>query len=163
MNSLSIVKKLIKTDSTNKIKALKAGNFVIYKYNPKKDDVIYDKTPLVFILWTSKSYVLGLNIHWCPLIIRKTILNHIFKVNSKNIKENKPLDYDYKRFKPLLWKIGALPVVRLYIRKRISDKVVLIPTNRIMEICTLKTETFTNGVPDWVMYKRARSKIKRKK
>ena len=65
--------------------------------------------------------------------------------------------------KDLLWKIGALPVVRLYIRKRISDKVVLIPTNRIMEICTLKTETFTNGVPDWVMYKRAKRKIKRKK
>ena len=53
MNSLSIVKKLIKTDSTNKTKALKAGNFVIYKYNPKKDDVIYDKTPLVFIFLAS--------------------------------------------------------------------------------------------------------------
>lgn len=163
MNSLQLIKDLIKTDSINRDKTIRAGNFVIFKYDAKDKTKNYDKTPLVFILWKSKSYMLGLNVHWCLHNMRKLFLNHILKFNAKNIKEGKPLEYDYKRLKPFLRKIGMFPVIRLYIRKRISQKVVLIPTNKIKDVIFTKTETFTGGIPDWAMYKKALKSYKKGK
>lgn len=161
------VKDLLKTELQPKEKTLIPGSFLIYKYNAKNDEEVYDKTPLVFVLKVSKSYVLGLNFHYCPIKLRKIMIKFLFKVfknNFKLLQNNKHLEFSYERFKPILHRLGMFPVIRLYIRKRISPKVCLIPSNKILDIALLSTETFTGNprITDKVLYKKAIAKYKSK-
>lgn len=160
MNSIKLIKDLIKTKSVPRSGNLRPGNFLIYKYNAKDKKRVFDKTPLVFVLRVSKSYMLGLNLHWLPLGLRKTFVKIIFKLNSSNIRKSKPLEVDYYQLKPFLKKFGMVPVIRLYIKSRISQQVVKIPNENIVEICQTKSETFSGGIPAEKLYRMAkRSKI----
>ncbi|EPY7847966.1 hypothetical protein ACXG0S_001931 [Campylobacter coli] len=154
MDSLKLVKNLIKTKSVEKGQILKPGNLVIFKYNPKDTSVKYDRTPLCLVLRKSKSYTLGINFHWCPIPMRKMLLNAIFQLNKKNIKENKPLDIDWHRIKPMLKKFGFFPIIRLYINSRIYRRAVKIPNENMKQIIETKTETFI-GVSAEALYKKA--------
>ena len=44
---------------------------------------------LIFALSVSKSYTLGLNLHWTPIPLRITLLKVILRLNKNNIKNNK--------------------------------------------------------------------------
>ena len=154
MDSLKLVKNLIKTKSVEKGQILKPGNLVIFKYDPKDKSVRYDRTPLCLVLRKSKSYTLGINFHWCQIPMRKMLLNSIFRLNKKNIKENKPLDIDWYRIKPMLKKFGFFPIIRLYINKRIYRRAVKIPNENMKQIIETKTETFI-GVSEVDLYKKA--------
>jgi hypothetical protein len=126
-------------------KSLIPGNLLFYFYDAKDKEQTYDKTPLVLVLRRSKGYTLGLNFHWLPMPLRILLVKKILSMNKKNIKNNKPLDFNYKDLKPFLKKLGYAPCIRLYITSRISSKGVLIPSSSLMEATKIKSETFTKG------------------
>jgi len=133
----------------------------MYRYDPLDKTEKWDATPLAFVLRVTKTHVLALNFHWMPIPLRKIFLKQMFKLNKNNIKENKPLEYTWKHAKKLLNNTTYEPVIRLYIRKRMSKRCVVIPNEHINQIILTKTETFL-GVSADELYKLAKLKKQRK-
>lgn len=154
--ALKIVKNLVK-HGTSQLRAsdFKFGNMLFIRYDAKFKENVYDKTPLIFTLNTSKSYVLGLNLHWTPIPLRVTLVKIILKLNKANIKNNRPLEINYKMVKPLILQLGLGPVIRLYIKKRISRRGVIIPPDQWVIASKLNIANFSNGKSPEKLYKQA--------
>lgn len=158
-DSFKIVKEMLKTRTKKlTLKDFVPGSLLMYKYNAKNREETFDATPLVMVLKTSRRYVLGINFHWLPIPLRVVLVKKILymPINIRNIKNGKPLEFSYKELKPFLKKVGYGPVIRLYIKNRISEMGVVIPPEDLMIAARLKTETFTQGrVSAETLYKKA--------
>jgi hypothetical protein len=142
----------------------KPGSLLHFAYVAKHDQFTYDKTPLVLILGSSKTYTLGLNFHWLPMPMRISLVKVIMKMNKHNIAKNKPLEFSYTQLKPLLRKFGYAPVIRLYINKNISPKGAHIPVDLLPSAVKISAENFTNGkVSAEQLYKMAIQRAKKHK
>lgn len=144
-DSINYVKDLLKRKKSDRSLNARPGNIVMFKYNAKDKEQTYDKTPLTIILRKSSKYTLGLNIHWCPFVLRKIFVNALLKSQKQNIKKGLPLTLDYKKVRPIILRLGMFPVIRLYINARMSKKVIKVEPNELGDIIRVKTETFTNG------------------
>ncbi len=155
--SINFVKKMLKTKSTKlTLKDFEPGKLLMYKYNARYRENTFDATPLVLVLRYSRRYVLGVNFHWAPIPLRVVLVKKILNMNKRNIKEGKALDFSYKDLKPFLKKIGFAPVIRLYLKNRISETGVVIPPEHLMDAARTKSETFTNGkISAEELYKKA--------
>lgn len=142
MDTIKLIKNLIKEKSITKDKGLHAGNVVMFQYNPKDKSQPFDRTPLCLVLRKSASYTIGINFHWCPIPMRKILLGFIFKLNKKNVKENKPLEISWAHIKPFLFKTGYAPIIRIYINKRISHKLIKIPNYHLKQVIETKSADF---------------------
>jgi hypothetical protein len=163
--SLEHFKKMLKTNLASRNKdTFKSGNMVAFGYIAKNEEVVYDKSPLIFTLRQSNGYVLGLNFHWVPRPARKILIDYIFKINKKNISKGLPLIIDYKILVPMIVKLKLKAVIRLYIKARISKKAMIIPHEYFMKAIYLPAENFSNGQSAEQLYKRAvnKTKLKRK-
>lgn len=154
MDSLTLVKNLIKTKMQPTRKNLEVGRILMFRYNAKTK-APYDATPFAIILSTSKSYALGINLHWCPIKLRLSLINWIFKRNKQNIKQNKPLSLNYDDLRNVIKSKAYRPIVRLYIIKRMSKQCVKIPYENMEQIAKTKSETFT-GTSENTLYRLAR-------
>lgn len=147
------VKELSKKDSYDKVRGLikqqeqlsrakmVPGNIVFTSYNAKDKESTYDRTPLILVLRSSKTYTLGLNFHWLPLGHRLYLIEHI----NKNTSKGSSIQFSYDDLKPMLKSLGYAPCIRLYINNRLAKRGVVIPPDRLREVAMLKAETFTNG------------------
>ena len=143
LDALKMFRELVKTQVKSfKKQDFNNGNMMSFSYNAKDKTKAWDKNPLVLILKSSKSYMLGLNFHWVPKKIRYVLLSYIFKLNVKNIKEGKPLEVNYKQIKNLIIKLKLVAVVRLYIVNRISKKGIIIPQKYMRKAIDLPSENF---------------------
>ena len=133
---------------------LQVGRVLMFRYKAKQKVGLWDATPFALILNVSRSYVLGINFHWCPIKLRLSLLNWIFKRNKQNIKNNIPLQVTYEDFRRIVKTPAYRPIIRLYIKKRISRNSVLIPYENLEQIAKTKSETFT-GVSENKLYKLA--------
>lgn len=157
MDSLKLVKNLIKTKMQPTKQNLKVGRILMYRYKAKNQKALYDATPFTIILKTSKSYMLGVNLHWCPIRLRISLINWIFKRNKANIKANKPLSLSYDDLRGILKSKAYRNIIRLYIIKRMSKQSVLIPYENMEQIAKTKSETFV-GVSENKLYRLANKK-----
>ena len=154
MDSVTLVKNLIKTKLQPTKKNLEVGRILMFRYNAKLQKP-YDATPFVIVLRASKSYTLGINLHWCPIKLRLSLINWIFKRNKQNIKNNKPLSLTYDDLRNVIKSKAYRPIIRLYINKRMSKQCVKIPYENMEQIAKTKSETFT-GTSENKLYKLAR-------
>lgn len=144
--SMKKVKDLLKDKSLRISRSkLVPGQLYFCFYDAKDKEMTYDKTPMVFLLRKNKTHTLGINFHWAPMPLRILLVKQIIKMNKNNIKLNKPLEFSYNDLKPFLKKIGFSPIIRLYINKRISSSVTVVPPSEFMNAARLKSETFTKG------------------
>jgi hypothetical protein len=163
-DSLEHFKKMLKTNVKARNKdTFKSGNMVAFGYIAKNEEVVYDKSPLIFSLRQSNGYVLGLNFHWVPKPARKVLMDYIFKLNKNNIARGLPLNINYKILVPIISRLKLRAVIRLYIKARISKKAMIIPHEYFMKAIYLPAENFSNGHSAEQLYKRAVNKSKLKK
>jgi len=164
LDSLVLFKNLLKTNTKKRTRAsFTQGNMVAFAYNAKDQTEIYDKSPLVIVLRTSKSYMLGLNFHWVPRPARKILVDYILKVNKHNIHKNLPLVITYKMLVPMIIKLKLIAVIRLYIKSRISARVMVIPYVYFKRAVYLPAENFSNGMSSDQLYRMAVLKSKSRK
>lgn len=148
MQSALQIKQFLKSSTVLQRKqAFMPGNLLIYRYHAKFDKEPYDRRPMVLVLRSSRSYMLGLNFHWIPFNMRMWLVKYILRLNAKNIKAGRPIDFPYRKVKPLLKKMKFAPCIRLYIKPRISRRGVVLPPERLVEAAQLRMEMFT-GVPE---------------
>lgn len=121
------------------------GNIIFTSYNAKDKSQTYDKTPLALILKRGSKHSLVLNFHWLPISKRMYLINIILEQNKQNIKNGKPLNFDYQSLKPLLKSIHYAPCVRRYINSRMGRVGVPIPPSDLVHVAKMKAETFTEG------------------
>lgn len=167
-----LIKNLMKKNLQN----LKAGdlmspNMCFVKYSALwADKIVFDKTPLILVLRSSRSRLLGLNLHWCPVPLRKILIKLIFKMNAKNIKQNKPFQLDYRTVKPLLSQLGLLNIVttkiangkrvsnsciRQYLKNRIARRGLVIPPEYWLIAANLDASNFTDGYDPRNLFKKS--------
>ena len=108
---------------TNKRKDhFEPGSLITFKYDAKHKQHKFDKNPLVVSLGYSKkygkNYFLGLNLHWFPknrrVLIASLIVEMLKDRNGKLV---------YEDVKPLMKMFEDTPMLRMYIIKRVSKKV----------------------------------------
>jgi len=123
-------------------KNIRTGTMIIFKYSAKDKQKSYDALPCSMILWRTKSHTLGINFHWMPIQLRERLIDIIYSFNQQNIKNNKPLEITYKQLKPYIIKLGALPIVRLYINSRMSNHGVIVPSDKMKIAVRYSNENF---------------------
>lgn len=153
--SIKEVQTLFNLNYYSRNTALKSGNFCMFKYDAKNKKAVYDKTPFVLVLRSSSSYTLGLNLHWCSYDLRMKFAELIIKANKENIRLGKKLTIDYRDVKPILFRLGMMSVVRVYLNYRISKSVVIVPHNKLLNALKIKSETFSRISPN-ILYEMAR-------
>lgn len=144
-DSYKKVQDLLKNQETLSRAKMTPGNLIFTSYDAKDKTQTYDKTPLVLVLARSRGYTLGINFHWLPVSHRIYLINTILKMNERNIKRSRPLEFSYNDLKPMLKSLGYAPCIRLYINTRFAKRGVVIPPERLLEVSRLKAETFTRG------------------
>ncbi len=164
--SIQMLKNLTKSDKVQIQKHLKSGNLITFVYNAKDKTQKYDKTPFVLVLRVNSKYMLGLNFHWMSIERRVLFVDYLLKTQSKQIRNNNPFNVSYKKLKKIIKTLGVFPVVRLYIRSRMSSGGVKIPDKLLMSAAKMKSETFTQGKTNsttlWSRAKRRAINTKRK-
>jgi len=164
--SMEMLKNLIKKNKVPIQKHLKPGNIITFVYDAKYDKENYDRTPLVMVLSTTSKYMLGVNFHWMKVSYRTTLVQYILDKNKNRIRKKLPIQMTYKSIRAAMKSIGAFPVIRLYIRKRMSPTGVKIPDELLMQASKMKTETFTKGKANsttlWTRAKQKALSAKRK-
>ena len=143
--SMEMLKNLVKKSKVPIQKHLKPGALITFVYDAKDKTQKYDKTPLVMVLSTTSKYMLGANFHWLPTSKRQVLVQYIIDKNKNRIRKKLPINMTYKSIRAAMKNIGAFPVVRLYIRGRMSSNGVRIPDELLMQAAKMKTETFTKG------------------
>lgn len=164
--SMELLKNLVKKSKVPIQKHLKPGSLVTFVYDAKDKTQKYDKTPLVMVLNTTAKYMLGINFHWMPTSKRQMLVQYILDENKKQIRNKNPLKMSYRKLRSAGKYIGVFPVIRLYIRGRMSSGGVKIPDELLMSAAKMKTETFTQGKTNsttlWSRAKRKAMTAKRK-
>jgi hypothetical protein len=164
--SMEMLKNLIKNDKVPIQKHLKPGSIVTFVYDAKDKSQNFDRTPLVMVLSTTPKYMLGCNFHWLKVSYRTTLVQYILDKNKNRIRKKLPVQISYKSIRAAMKGIGAFPVVRLYIRGRMSATGVRIPDELLMQASKMKTETFTKGKANsttlWTRAKQKALSAKRK-
>lgn len=153
-----LLKNLLKQKVHFRKSSLKPGNTILTLYDAKYD-APYDARPLFLVLAVSHYHVLGLNFHWLPVSMRMKLIYAILKMNTSNIKKNKPLEFSYKHLKPFLRRFNYAPCVRMYIRSRFAQKGVVVHPENLVKIARLDTAIFT-GISPEKAYALARRKTK---
>lgn len=162
--SNSYVKELLKKPKNIRKEDMYPGRLLFYKYDQKDKEQIYDRTPLVLVLRVSRGYMLGLNLHWLPYQKRIWLVDQMLKKSNRDIKNSNRINFTYQDFKPLMKSVHYQPCIRLYIRKRISPKGVVIPPSELKNAQRLRAESFTGGkYNSQQLYRQARSKMKRRR
>ena len=160
--SITMLKDLVKTNKTNIQDKLKPGTLLTFIYNAKYDKENFDRTPFVMVLSTTPKYMLGCNFHWAPLKKRELIVQYIIERNKNRIRKKLKIKMTYRELRALMGTIGVFPIVRLYIRERMSSKGVIIPDDMLSNAIRIKTETFTQGKANsTTLWQRAKNKVNR--
>lgn len=154
-DSKKLLKELLRSAKRFR-KDLIPGNLILTMYDAKYK-APYDARPLFLVLAKNSHHVLGLNFHWLPVNMRMKLIYAILKLNSKNIKEKKPLVFSFKQLKPFLKRFNYAPCVRLYIRSRFAPKGVVISPENLVKVARLDTAIFT-GISAEKAYALARTK-----
>jgi len=164
--SLEMLKNLIKKSKVPIQKNLKPGAIITFVYDAMNKEADFDRTPLVMVLSSTSKYMLGCNFHWMPTSKRQILVQYILDKNKNRIRKNLPIQISYKSLRSAMKSIGAFPVVRLYIRGRMSRMGVRIPDELLMQATKMKTETFTKGKANsttlWTRAKQKAMSAKRK-
>ena len=158
-DSKKMLKELLR-NSKRVQKYLIPGNLILTMYDAKYE-APYDARPLFLVLAKNSNHVLGLNFHWLPVNMRMKLVYAILKLNSRNIKDQKPLEFSYKQLKPFLKRFNYAPCIRLYIRKRFAPKGAVIPPEHLVKVARLDTAIFT-GISAEKAYALARTKFNKK-
>lgn len=145
--------RLMQDLSKKNLKKLKAsdiqpGNLVYFKYTASTVQQ-YDKTPLTLFIKSKHSakYILGINLHFAPQVVRKTIIRGIMKIARNEIKQGKPINLSYRQLKPFLTSVGGMPIIRLYIKSQIGSKGIVIPPEYMLKVMEhVPPESLTGGM-----------------
>ncbi len=157
--SIEMMKNLMKSSKVPIQKNLKSGNLITFVYNAKDKTQDYDRTPFVLVLSTTQKYMLGLNFHWMKVNRRMMLVDYLLKTQTKQIRNKQPFNVSYRKLKSFVKQLGAYPVIRLYIRGRMSSTGVKVPEDLLMQAAKMKTETFTKGKKNsTTMWSRAKQK-----
>ena len=148
-DSINFVRKLFQT-SKKPLRDLSPGDLITFSYNAKDKTRVFDRTPMVLILGVNSKYVLGINFHWCPLRIRKKLVRGLNTLRDDKTKKLSRINY--KKFKILAKSLMVYPIIRLYIKGRMSSRGVLIPTEHLDAAVLIKSETFTGGISAEKLY-----------
>lgn len=158
--SLKYMKNKISRNIFLKREHFTPGTMLFYSYNPKDQDSPYDKTPLILVIASNKTHLLGINFHWAPVEIRKKILRIFMNANKTNIKRNNPLELT-KAMSREMYRL-CKPIFRKYIIKRISRRGAVIPHTEMGYVINLRAENFI-GIDSNTAFKLAYKKLKGKK
>lgn len=171
--------KILQDLATKKLTTLKAsdiqpGNLIYFKYQAKgaetDRDFVYDKTPFSFFLASGYSlrgegsHILGLNLHWLPKPLRKTIMSAIIKIGRNDIKRGKIPIIKYNDLRPVLKNTGAIYAIRVYIKNRISTKGIVVPPDLFIKTAeNVPPEQITSGYSAEQVYRLALRRAKQTK
>lgn len=143
--SIEMLKNMLKKDKVPIQKHLKPGALITFTYDAKDKDQIFDRTPFVMVLSCTSKYMLGCNFHWMKVNRRQMLVEYILEKNKNRIRKKLPIQMKYRELRSVMKKIGVFPVIRLYIRSRMSTKGVRVPDDMLMQASKMRTETFTGG------------------
>ena len=126
--------------------SFKSGNIIYINHYNAKDKKLFDynKSPLIMILGSNNKYILGWSISHTPMKYREIVMKYILSKNSnkKRMKKGNDLVIDYKTIKKVTKNLK--PVIRLYIKNRISSKGIEFPVQLFNEVMLVKSENFLN-------------------
>lgn len=157
--SLKYIKNKITRNVFLKKEHFRPGNMLFYSYNPKDQDSPYDKNPLILVIGVTRKHVLGINFHWCPIPMRKKILQLFMRANRENIKRGLPLTLS-NGLSSNMYRL-CRPIFRKYIKSRISRRGAIIPQTEMGNVINLRAEHFI-GISADDAWKLAYIKLKKK-
>ena len=121
------------------------GTMIAMNYKAKDATKRYDKTPLIICLGWSQNpklkntHLFGLNMHWMKMSDRIKLASFFTELNEKKG------GITYQDVKPFMHKFKGSPILRMYIYKNISGKVIDMPKDQFMTAAAVPSETWMGG------------------
>ena len=146
-NAKKIYKQIKKDFTASKDKKkFKPGSMVAFRYYAKDKQKRWDRNPLILCLgWSKthpKTHFYGLNVHWMKGGTNERVAFASFFVELLDKRNGKLV---YEDVKPFLKKYKGSPVLRMYIYKNVSGKVIDMPTEQYLTAAALPTEKWMGG------------------
>jgi len=122
----------------------KPGTMVAFTYNAKDTKKRFDKKPLIICLGWAKgklggSHFFGLNVHWMPMKDRVALAGFFAALSARK----KGVTYD--DIKPFMSRFKGHPILRMYIYKNVSGKVIEMPREHFLTASAIPTEVWMGG------------------
>lgn len=122
---------------------IKPGMVMLYRYDAKDKNNIFDKYPLTLILHKKGNYMLGINLHWIEAHSRIRFVNNIIKKNTDRLgKLRYPLVFNYRQIVPLLRKSAYKKCVRMYIKQRVKSVGIIIEPVHLLDVSRMRLAQF---------------------
>ncbi len=145
-NAKKILKDVTKRFSQSKNPDnFKPGKMLAFQYKAKFDKQKYDKSPLIICLGPPKNkkmrrtHTYGLNLHWMPMKDRISVASFFVTLMEKRKGE---LMWD--DVAPFIAKFKGNQVLRMYIVKNISSKVIEMPSDIYLRAAAVPSEQWVN-------------------
>jgi len=134
---------LKKYGATKSGKSFLPGSLITFKYDALHKEHKFDKHPLVVSLGDSKkhgrAYFLGLNLHWFPKSRRVLIASLIVE-----LLKDRHGKLEYNDIKPIMTMFKDTPMLRMYIKTRVSKKVIKMEQDVYMRAASISYEEWHN-------------------
>jgi len=134
-----------KYSNTKKKENFVPGRLLSFQYRAKHNEKKFDRNPLVIVLGPPKNpklkntHVYGLNLHWLPVKDRVAIASYFIE-----LKDRRGGKLRYEDIKQFIYKFKGHQVLRMYIIKNISNRVVDMPDDVYLTAVGLDTAMWVN-------------------
>ena len=142
----AIYKKIVADFAQSKSQEkFQAGNMIAFSYKAKDAKKRYDQKPLIICLgWSqnkklSKTHFFGLNMHWMPMKDRVALAGFFAALSARK----KGVTYD--DIKPFMSRFKGHPILRMYIYKNVSGKVIEMPREHFLTAAAIPSEVWMGG------------------
>src|SRR5277367_1559306 len=100
------------------------GKLFLFEYDPKLKDVLpyWDRFPLVFPIDTSRTSMLGINMHYLPITLRLRLLKNFGMYIDKTKKNLLNINYDLIEDRSELK--YAIPCIKRYLSNHFVSRLV---------------------------------------
>lgn len=140
--------KIIQANPEQQRGAILPGFMYLFAYDAKHKETLpyYDRFPLIFPFSMQADHIMGINMHYLPLMYRARLMDALYSVTTNqkfNDKTRLRISYDllnsaskYKYFEPC---------VKMYLKSHVKSRFLMVPSNEWDIALFLPLERFTTN------------------
>lgn len=137
------------------------GQMYLFAYDPKHKDTLpyYDRFPLIFPIKRVPGGILGINMHYLPIVLRAKLMDNLYDlVNNDSFDETTRLKLSYNILNSAAKFRYFKPCIKHYLNNQIDSRFIYIPPEEWEIALFLPLHKFKNATAAEV-YKDSRNKI----
>lgn len=153
--------KLLASSKENARSAVTPGRMYLFAYDPKHKNTLpyYDRYPLIFPIKRVSNGIIGINMHYLPLVLRAKLMDNLYDlINNDSFDDTTKLRLSYNILNSAAKFKYFKPCIKHYLNNQIDSRFIYIPPSEWEIALFLPLHRFKNATVSEV-YKDSRNMI----